>query len=84
MRRFVGMGLQRQPQHARDAKRGLGSLRVSPIMPAAPPKKAISTSQMVGAVRASSSEEASDSGVIRKYSVATARLIPTNIPIWCR
>jgi hypothetical protein len=44
----------------------VGSFRVCPIMPAAPPKKAISTSQIVGDVRANSSDETSDSGVITK------------------
>jgi hypothetical protein len=50
-------------------------------MPAAPPKKAISTSQMAGSVRANSFDEASESGVIKKQSVEAARLMPTNAPM---
>lgn len=42
------------------------SLRVSPIMPAAPPKNAISTSHRVGVVRATNSEYACDKGESRK------------------
>ena len=42
------------------------SLRVIPMMPASPPKTAIKTSQMVGDVRASSSDEGVAMGVREK------------------
>ena len=45
----------------------LFSIRVLPMMPARPPKTAMSTSQMVGSVRASSSEEAVSIGDRVKY-----------------
>ena len=56
------------------------SRRVRPIMPAAPPKKAISTSQIVGDVRASNSDCAFVNGDSAKYSVEVARLMPANTP----
>ena len=45
----------------------LFSMRVLPIIPANPPKTAISTSQIVGSVRAKSSEDAVSIGENVKY-----------------
>ena len=51
------------------------SFLVEPMQPARPPQKAISTSQMVGWVRASSSEVELEMGVMLKYSVEVSRLM---------
>ena len=56
------------------------SLREVAMMPAAPPKKAMMTSNRVGLVRASNSDWASLSGEMRKYKVEKMRLIPTMMP----
>ena len=49
--------------------------RVTPITPARPPNRAISTSQIDGVVRASSSEWACVSGVNQKYKVDASKLM---------
>ena len=55
----------------------LFSILVFPTAPAIPPHRAINTSQMVGEVRAISSEEGVEMGVNEKYIVEAIKAKPT-------
>lgn len=54
--------------------------RVAAVLPASPPNRAISTSQMVGVVRASNSVCPWDNGVMAKYSAEVSMESPVAIP----